>query len=148
MLRSCIVQRATSSRVLAIALFTAIVVLAADPPMLVLAVDRRAERVEALARRADPDPELAAFLAEVRARTRRGDSIALVLPDRDWERYSRGYFRASYLLAGREVLPMIDERGNPSREIARARYVAAWRAPHGPNGIVWSGHEGVLVRTP
>ena len=121
--------------------------MAVDPPLLILALDRSAERREALSRRADPSPELAAFLGEVRARTRRGDSIALLLPIRDWPAYSGAYFRASYLLAGREVLPIVDEQGRALRgNVARATWVAAWRVRYDAGTVVWAGHEGVLVR--
>ena len=103
-------------RLLPLLLFTAIAVLAIDPPLLFLAFQDRTARAEVLAQRADPIPELAAFLADVRAHTTRGDVIVLVLPVND----DRLYFRASYLLAGRTVL-------RPTREnVARADYVAAW----------------------
>ena len=103
-------------RLLPLLLFVAIAVLAIDPPLLFLAVQDRDARAEVLARRADPIPDLAAFLAQVRAQTTRGDVIVLVLPVND----DRLYFRASYLLAGRTVL-------RPTHaNAARADYVAAW----------------------
>ena len=135
------------SRTLSIALFSAIVLLAVDPPLLLLALEDRDARREALARRADPSPELAAFLAGVRARTAKGDTVVLLLPVRDWERYSRAYFRASYLLAGHTVMPVLDEQ-NAIIPI-RARYVAAWRVRYDDAGsVVWRGHGGTLVRRP
>jgi hypothetical protein len=68
------------------------------------------------------------FLESVRARTKRGDSIALVVPNATWERgYSYAYYRATYFLAGREVLPVIDTHDVPQPEnLARARYVATF----------------------
>ena len=127
------------SRVLSLTLFCAIVVLAVDPPLLLLAFEDRAARAEVLARRADPSPELAAFLADVRAHTKRGHSIALLLPVRDRHEYERLWFRASYLLAGRSVLPMSREN------VQRADYVAAWHVRF-DGEVVVHGHGGTLVR--
>ena len=136
------------SRIASIALFCAIAVLAVDPPLVLLAFEDRAAREATLARRADPSPELAAFLTSVRARTKKGESVVLLLPARDWERYSRGYFRASYLLAGRTVLPVLTKEGTVAREnLARADYIAAWRVRYAGDGsLVWQGHGGTLVR--
>ena len=133
-------------RTACIALFAAIVILSVDPPLFVLALQDRAGRRELLTRRADPHPELVRFLEGVRAHTRRGDSIVLLLPVRDAERYSAAYFRASYHLAGRVVLPAIGEDGSIHRgNIAEAKYVAGWRVGY-PGRIVWSGEGGLLVR--
>ncbi|HEX7190161.1 MAG TPA: hypothetical protein VF381_01210, partial [Thermoanaerobaculia bacterium] len=68
------------------------------------------------------------FLESVRARTKRGDTIALVVPNTGWERgYGYAYYRASYFLAGREVLPVIDRKNVPQpQNAARAKYVATW----------------------
>ena len=90
------------------------------------------------------------FLDDVRALTRDGDSIALILPTLDWEKgYSYGYYRASYFLAGREVLPVADSRGALHPEnFRRAQYVAVWgrELPPGRNTVVWRGDGGVLLR--
>jgi hypothetical protein len=105
-------------------------------------------RHEILRRRADPSPELASFVAGIRAHTKQGDAIALVLPMRDWERYSRAYFRGSFALAGRTVLPVIARDGSVVREnVDRAQYVAAWHVRYAGEGtVVWRGHGGALVR--
>jgi hypothetical protein len=68
------------------------------------------------------------FLESVRARTKRGDSIALVVPNAGWDRgYAYAYYRASYFLAGREVLPAIGRDDVPLQQnLARARYVATF----------------------
>jgi hypothetical protein len=62
--------------------------------------------------------------------------------------YSYAYFRASYFLAGREVLPLVapDDRhlvGN----FNRAEYLAIWhnRVP-ARAAVVFAGDGGVLVR--
>jgi hypothetical protein len=68
------------------------------------------------------------FLDSVRARTKRGDSIALVVPNAGWDRgYAYAYYRASYFLAGREVLPVLDRNDVAQpQNLARARYVATF----------------------
>lgn len=68
------------------------------------------------------------FLESVRARTKRGDSIALVVPNARWDRgYAYAFYRASYYLAGREVLPVLDRDDVPQpQNLARARYVATF----------------------
>jgi hypothetical protein len=127
------------SRAVPLLLFSAIVVFSIDPPLVFLALENRAARREVLNHRADPWPELAAFLAGVRERTKKGDSIVLLLPVGDRQSYDHGYFRASYLLAGRTLL-------RPSREnVARADYVAAWRV-NVPGDAVWRDHGGALLR--
>ena len=96
-----------------------------------------ARGAEALARRADPNPELAFFLAEVRKRTARGDSITVVLPavlDRAADAYR---YRSMYHLAGRDVFMAGDG--------ASTKWIAAWRVPLDARAE-WSGHGGVLVR--
>ena len=68
------------------------------------------------------------FLESVRARTKRGDTIALVVPNAGWDRgYAYAYYRASYFLAGREMLPVIDRDNVPQpQNLARAKYVATF----------------------
>lgn len=106
---------------------------------------------KAIVRRTDRTwwPEYPRFLNDVRQQTREGDSIALVVPAPHWDfQYFYAYFRASYFLAGREVLPIVQpgDRLVP-QNIARARYVASWRMPPAGRGpIVWRSHEGLLVR--
>ena len=94
-------------------------------------------------------PEYPRFLEEVRARTRDGDSIALLVPTRHWDGgYSYAYYRASYFLTGREVLPLVTpEDVIVPQNFRRARYVAIWRMqPPRVGRVVWSGSGGVLVR--
>ena len=125
-------------RLIAIALFAAIVLLSLDPSVLILSVPPRRPHAEVLARRADPNRELALFLAEVRARTKRGESITLVLPsvlDREADAYR---YRSSYHLAGRDVFL--------ARDGVRTAWIAAWRVPVDARQPAWRGHGGVLVR--
>ena len=94
-------------------------------------------------------PDYPAFLAEVARRTKPNQSIAIVVPMRHWDAgYSYAYYRASYFLAGRRVVPLVDpdDRVHPER-LREADFVAAWRVPefYGPQ-VVWQGHGGVLLR--
>jgi hypothetical protein len=95
-------------------------------------------------------PEFPKFLEEVRARTQNGDAIALIVPTLDWENgYSYAYYRASYFLAGREVLPVADSAGRLHPENFRAaKYAAVWgrEIPAGRATVVWRGHGGTLLR--
>ena len=64
--------------------------------------------------------------------------------------YADAYYRASYFLAGREVLPAVtwDDRPHPEN-VRAARYVAAWQLnvqPAGRGALVWRGEGGELLR--
>ena len=94
-------------------------------------------------------PDYPRFLEEVRAHTRRGQSIALLVPTMQWQRgYFYAYYRASYFLAGREVLPLVLENDRPVPEnLHRAQYLAIWSRP-APAGarVVFAEYGGTLVR--
>src|SRR4051812_25077721 len=95
-------------------------------------------------------PEFPAFLQGVREHTRPGDSIALVVPGMKWDYgYSFAYYRASYFLSGREVLPLVRPADDAKigQNYARAKYVAAWKNDvHDPTlHVAWKGHGGVLL---
>lgn len=96
-------------------------------------------------------PGLEAFAAEVRARTRQGDRLAFWCPYREWGGgYKFSFMRAAYLLGGRYLLPLIDERNEfLAATLAEADYVAAWNGePELPRGytLVWKGESGSLWR--
>ena len=85
-------------------------------------------------------PEYSLFLEGVRQNTRAGDRIVIAtLGMRNPETYLYAYYRANYLLAGREVLPLAPEY------LANADYVAAWQTPGPPVRVVWQGHGGKLL---
>lgn len=96
-------------------------------------------------------PQYPRFLEGVRQHTSMGDSIAIIVPSLDWDHgYSYAYYRASYILAGREVLPVAtsDRRLEPGN-FRRAKFVAVWGredVPLGHRAIVWQGEGGVLSR--
>lgn len=108
-----------------------------------------ADRMEVL--RFGKMPEIRGFLDEVEKRTSPGESIALVVPAPDWNRgYEYAFYRASYVLAGRTVLPVMNPAGHPlPSNLERADYIAAWRAEVDPErfDIVWRERDGVLART-
>jgi hypothetical protein len=136
-------------RVAAATLFTAIVLIGIEPILLSLPFRDRQPMAAAFATRADRlFPGYVEFLSDVRAHTRNGDSIALLVPSRSWERgYSYAYYRASYLLAGREILPLVDRSDRPVGQTFRsAKYVAAWGVTPPPGDVVVKSSGGVLVR--
>ncbi len=90
------------------------------------------------------------FLQEVGARTKEGDRIAVIIPKMNWDDgYSYAYYRASYFLAGREVLPLITADGKSHMEnFYGAQYVVVWHRPVHPRmgRVVWEGEGGALVK--
>lgn len=87
------------------------------------------------------------FLAAIRDTTHNGDTIALLVPVRRGSNdYSYAYFRASYLLAGREILPVIDDNGRIiANNIRDARFVATWHGHLGSDRpLLWRAHGGEL----
>ncbi len=95
-------------------------------------------------------PGLRTFMSGVRERTRPGDRVALWVPYDEWEGgYSYAFLRASYLLSGRSVLPLIDrhDRALPDN-ILDADWVAVWHGePPFPGFVVaWRDADGALWR--
>ena len=120
-------------RRLALLIFLALTLLAIDPLLL---RDGTVARPVVKQAAEVPDtiwPGFAEFLGEVRRRTPRGASIAIVVQTQKWdEGYAFAFYRASYLLAGREVLPVVTPEGRELREnLARAQYVAVWNGRGG-----------------
>jgi hypothetical protein len=138
-------------RVLALLSVIVILALRIEPQLIQIPFLDRKPLAAFFARRPDRLwPAYPRFIEGVRALTRDGDSIALIAPTLDWDKgYSYAYYRASYLLPGREVLPVADSSGGLHPEnFRRARYVAVWGRdlPPGHNTIVWRGDGGVLLR--
>jgi hypothetical protein len=138
-------------RTLTIAAFAAILAASIDPVFLRLPFYDRATLAPLFERFADRMwLDYPAFLRGVRAHTRPGQSIAIVVPTLDWDLgYSYAYYRASYFLTGREVLPLADEERRVHPEnLRRAELVAVWHvpAPASFRTVVWSGDGGLLVR--
>lgn len=110
-------------------------------------------------------PGMKPFLLEVRARTADGDAVALAAPFPPTARPGGGddsvvkttregaydylYNRASYLLAGRRLVPLPDPGGHPfPRELQNAKFIAAYRCDPAVPGfaVVWRGRDGELLR--
>ena len=95
-------------------------------------------------------PEYPKFLSSVAAATPEGSRIAIFVPMRRWdEGYSYAYYRASYFLAGREVLPVVwrDDR-LVGQNVERADYIASWNMKVGAKGFqpLFKAHGGTLYR--
>src|ERR1051325_2786429 len=99
----------TVRRVLAIALLVALIAFRVEPRLLRVLYQRPAY-ARFYARFADRLwPQYPQFLEGVRAHTQDGDTIAIVAPTLDWDGgYMYAFYRASYVLSGREVLPLAD----------------------------------------
>jgi hypothetical protein len=100
----------------------------------------------------DPDrrtPDYPRFLEEVARHTKPGASIAIIVPMRHWDAgYAYAYYRASYFLPQRRVIPIVDPEDRVHAErLRKTDFVAVWRVPRfaGPEEI-WRGHGGVLYR--
>jgi hypothetical protein len=98
-------------------------------------------------------PGMRTFLDGVRARTRDGDAIAIAATlhrQAGWlGSYDYLYERAHYLLAGRNLVPLISIRDQPQPEnLARADYIAGYRCQPEVRGftVVWRSQDGVLLR--
>jgi hypothetical protein len=138
-------------RVLLLAAFAAIVLTSLDPFLMKLPFVDRTPLARGFAGYADRQwGEFPRFLAGVAAHTRAGDAIAIVVPGMRWDYgYAYAFYRATYLLPGRQVVPLVDDRDRAYPERLRvAQYVAAWRTQLPPSHppIVWSGQGGVLMR--
>jgi hypothetical protein len=134
---------------LALIVFLAIIALRADPRYLTMPFQPRAPLAAAFTGYADRLwPQYPRFLEGVREHTKPGDTIAVIVPSMRWDYgYAYAYYRASYFLAGREVLPLVDDKDRPHPENYRvARFIAVWNAtpPHGT--LVWKGEGGVLIK--
>jgi hypothetical protein len=141
----------SARRILAAIALAAIVILRIEPRLLRLPFIDRAPLARAYGAFADRLwPQYPRFLEGVRAHTGSGDSIAIVVPTLKWDDgYSYAYYRASYILSGREVLPLSDSENHLQLlNFRNARYIAAWRTPLPQThfSVVWSGEGGVLLR--
>lgn len=88
-------------------------------------------------------PGLRRLLVEVDRSTPRGAKIAIALPFRDWEGgYGYGYYRASFLLPGKQVVPLL-----PPSNLRFADYVVVWKGRPVIDGFVplWTTSDGTLM---
>jgi hypothetical protein len=140
----------TLRRALTILGLAAIVVMCTATHLLQLPFVDRTPIARAMAARPDRQwPQYPRFLESVRAHTKPGDSIAVFVPAMGWDDgYSYAYYRASYFLTGREVLPLVTpENGRLPQNLLAARYIAAFGVRlRLPADVVWQGQDGALVR--
>jgi hypothetical protein len=142
--------RVNLRRVLTVLCLAAIVLMSIDWRLLRLPFISRTAAIREMVTYTDRAwPEYPRFLEGVRERTEPGDSIAIILPIRSWENgYSYGYYRASYFLAGREVLPVVQpgDRVVP-QNIRDAKYIAAFGVRlRPPADVLWGSGRGTLLR--
>jgi hypothetical protein len=124
---------------LAAFVFAAIVIAGIDAGFVRLFLDKH---------QADPTPPYELFLREVARRTTPGQKIAILVPDRGWARdYAYRYYRASYVLAGRRVIPLLspDDAVHLDR-LRHADLIAAWDVEATGHELLWRAHGGALYR--
>jgi hypothetical protein len=140
----------TLHRALTLLCLAAIVVLAAGSRLLELPFIDRAEAVRTMAWNPDRAwPDYPRFLEGVREHTKPGDTVALIVPAMGWKTgYSYAYYRASYFLTGREVLPVVTpDNARLPQNFRGAKYIAAFGVGlRTPADVVWRGNRGVLLR--
>jgi len=140
----------TFRRALTVLCLAAIVVLAVGSRLLQLPFIDRAEAVRRGARTPDGAwPDYPAFLQGVREHTKPGDSIAIIVPAMTWDGgYAHAYYRASYFLTGREVLPLVKAGdARVPQNFRGAKYVAVFGVGlRTPADVVWRGNRGALLR--
>ena len=138
------IRRATAA-----ALFIGIVAVGMQPTLLSFPFISRARFAAGYATALDQRaPGYREFLEAVREHTHNGDSIAVLVPYRKWEYgYSYAYYRASYVLAGREVLPLVSEKDEMvPANFSAAQYVAAWKVAPPAGDVIARAGGGVLVK--
>ena len=88
-------------------------------------------------------PGFRRLILEVDRTTPRGARIAIALPVREWEGgYGYGYYRASFLLPGKQVVPLL-----PPSNLRFADYVVVWHGRPAIDGFtpVWTTADGTLM---
>lgn len=96
-------------------------------------------------------PGWRAFLTGVDARTPPGARIAIALPYGQWEEgYGYGYYRASFLLPGKQVVPLLELHADrlAPQHLNDADYIASWRGEPRVDGFttIWRTPDGALLR--
>ncbi len=140
----------TVRRALTALCFTAILAFAVEPRLLQMPFTDRGPLVRMYDGYYDRQwPTYRAFLAGVRAHTKPGDTVTVIVPAMGWDDgYSYAYYRASYYLTGRVVLPVVGpENVRYLQNFRAARYVAEFgvRLPV-PADVIWQGDGGTLLR--
>ena len=94
-------------------------------------------------------PDYPLFLEGVREHTKPGDTIAVIVPTMQWDTgYSYAYYRASYFLTGREVLPLMrPDNVRLPQNFRGAKFIAVFGVGlRAPADVVWRSGRGALLR--
>lgn len=144
-------RRTVASRIAAVVLYSAIAIDLFTPfyfRIFFTDRDRLARSFAELPFRRTPG--LRTLMEEVRRRTPPDARIALWVPMLEWGNgYAYAYYRASFLLAGRDVLPLIDDKSRPLPDsLSRAEYLVMWGGTPQLTGFerLWGDDRGSLWR--
>ena len=96
-------------------------------------------------------PGLRQMLLAVEVRTKPGDRVLIWTPHRPWQGgYGYAFRRAQHVLAGREVIPLMDRQRDvvDERNIDRATFIACWPEcpPMAGFDTIWRSKDGMLLR--
>lgn len=94
-------------------------------------------------------PGYVELLREAGAHVPPGGRVAIVFPTLDWSGgYSYAFFRAQYLLAGREVVPLSWSDGPRAGRITEAEYAVVYRTVPPGNGwrTLFRNRDGAILR--
>jgi hypothetical protein len=96
-------------------------------------------------------PGLRRMLLAAEARTQPGDRVLLWTPHRPWQGgYGYAFRRAQHVLAGRDVIPLIDRDSGAvvERNIDRATFIACSPGcpPIAGFDVIWRSEDGMLLR--
>lgn len=94
-------------------------------------------------------PGLRNLMTAVAEATSPGDRIAVAIPSQPPEGYAYGFNRSAYLLAGRQLVPLVDRDGRPlDGNFAEADYLACWSCTMNAPGatMVLETKWGTLMR--
>jgi hypothetical protein len=140
----------TVRRALTFLCLAAIVVLGVASRLLELPFIDRGWAARTMARYPDRRwPDYPLFLEGVREHTKPGDTIGVIVPAMNWDGgYSYAYYRASYFLTGREVLPLVTaDNRRVQQNFRAAKYIAVFGVGlRVPADVVWRSGRGALLR--
>jgi hypothetical protein len=96
-------------------------------------------------------PGLRELLIGANARTPQGASIAILVPYSSWEGgYGYAYYRSSYLLPGKQVIPLLrlGEDKSDAENLGHADYLVCWGGvpPVAGFATIWQTAAGMLLR--
>ena len=145
-------SRASAKRLAAAATLLLILIGGFEPFYLrVFTLDRAREESAFSALPFRKMPGLQTFLQGVDAHTPPNARIAIWLPFHQWEGgYGYAYYRASYLLPGKQVVPLLDQHADRLEldNLAQADYLASFdERIHAPGfESTWQDGHGMLLK--